>query len=275
MSSVVVESYGARVRVDAPGQVLDALITSIAPFASPAEREEPDATLDAVPLPDGTWIVRSDSIHLDDHEAAGERHLRAVLIDRLHSLFAEHARGVLFVHAGAFRIGSVVVVAPGRSRAGKSSLVAEALRRGAEYFSDDFAVIDPDGLVHPYPRLLGLRVPSGARRHVAAREFGADVAAEPAPVDIVLSTTFVSPGTVWSPVVISGSRATLPIVANTVRVRLDPSSVAHMAAAVARRATTLVGERGEAADLLDTLRPVDFVDRVGAGPAVVPSAGPQ
>lgn len=253
MTSVVLESYEACVRLSAPAAAVEAVIEEIAPFAAPVARQTADASLDAVDADGNTWIVRSDSIHVDDHDALGPHHLIAVLVDRLHDLFSEHAKGVHFVHAGAFRLGQSMVIVPGRSGAGKSSLVAEALRQGAVYYSDDFAVIDPDGMVHPYLRRLGLRLPNGGRSHLSAGALGAESAIEPAPVDVVLSTRFVSADTVWSPVPVTGSRATLPIIDNTVRARLDPPGVAHMAAAVARRATTLAGDRGEASELLAAL----------------------
>jgi hypothetical protein len=254
MTAVVLECYGARVRLSAPSAAVESVLEEIAPFATPAAQRTADVSLDAVAAAGDTWVVRSDSVHVDDHDAFGPRHLVAVLVDRLHALFSEYARGVHFVHAGAFRLGQSLVIVPGRSGAGKSSLVAEALRHGAVYYSDDFAVIDPDGMVHPYPRRLGLRRPSGARNHLSASALGAEVATEPAGVDLVLSTSFVSAGTVWSPEPVTGSRAALPIIDNTVRARLDPPGVAHMAAAVARRATTLVGDRGEAHELIAALR---------------------
>lgn len=253
MPTLVLECYGGRIRVSAPTGVLDELVIAVSRYAAPARSSGFDSKLDAQPGVDGTWTVRSDSTNIADELAAGPNHLIAVLVDQLHTLFSEHASGVLFVHAGAFRIGSSVIVVPGRSGSGKSSLVAEALRQGAVYYSDDFAVIDPDGMVHPYPRRLGLRLPSGARHHVTPDQLGAETADGPAAIDFVLSTSFASADAIWAPTVVTGSRATLPIIDNTVRARLDPSGVAHMAATLARRAITLAGDRGEATNLISAL----------------------
>ena len=59
-------------------------------------------------------IIRPEAVRLlEDHQAHNESHLVHVLVDRLHSLFSEHATDVLFVHAGAFRLGtSLVIVLP-------------------------------------------------------------------------------------------------------------------------------------------------------------------
>ena len=69
------------------------------------------------------------------------------------------------VHAGAVLWGERALLLPGVTHAGKSSLVAELLRRGATYFSDEYALIDSEGRVHPYPRplLLGMAPRSSFR----------------------------------------------------------------------------------------------------------------
>lgn len=61
------------------------------------------------------------------------------------------------VHAGAVRIGGYAVLLPGSTNTGKSALVAELLRLGAEYLSDEYALIDAKGQVHSYPRPRLLR----------------------------------------------------------------------------------------------------------------------
>lgn len=73
---------------------------------------------------------------------------------------ATHSPGYLFVHAGAVRYQGRVLVIPGVSRAGKSTLVEALARRGACYYSDEFAVFHPDGKVSPYPRKLCLKANS-------------------------------------------------------------------------------------------------------------------
>jgi hypothetical protein len=74
------------------------------------------------------------------------------------------------VHAGAVVLGERALLMPGATHAGKSSLVAELLRRGATYFSDEYALIDSEGRVHPYPRPLLLRNGSPEQYPVLPRE---------------------------------------------------------------------------------------------------------
>jgi len=65
---------------------------------------------------------------------------------------ALHAPSKLFVHAAAVAWQGSVIVVPGRTCTGKSTLAAALVRAGAAYYSDEFAVIDEAGLVHPFAR---------------------------------------------------------------------------------------------------------------------------
>ena len=58
----------------------------------------------------------------------------------------------LFVHAGVVGWRGKAIVIPGRSFSGKTTLVAALVKAGATYYSDEYAVFDANGLVHPYPR---------------------------------------------------------------------------------------------------------------------------
>lgn len=63
------------------------------------------------------------------------------------------------IHAGAVALGDRALLVPGMSRAGKSTLVAALIANGATYLSDEYALLDAEGRIHPYARPLLLRVP--------------------------------------------------------------------------------------------------------------------
>ena len=69
----------------------------------------------------------------------------------------------LFVHAGVVGWHGRAIVIPGRSFSGKTTLVAAFVKAGATYYSDEYAVLDSEGIVHPYPRRLSIRQESGQR----------------------------------------------------------------------------------------------------------------
>jgi hypothetical protein len=83
----------------------------------------------------------------------------------LHRSVAERARRWCFVHAGVVGWRGRVIVIPGRSHSGKTTLVAEWLRAGALYYSDEYAVFDAMGRVHAYAKPLSLRQNGAATRY--------------------------------------------------------------------------------------------------------------
>src|SRR5215467_11335845 len=83
------------------------------------------------------------------------------LRSHLRHLVAEHATDRIFVHAAVVAWDGKVIVLPGRSRSGKSTLARELIRAGAVYFSDEYAAFDDDGMVHPFAQPLMLRSGNG------------------------------------------------------------------------------------------------------------------
>ncbi len=75
----------------------------------------------------------------------------------LRLVISEFAEKRVFIHAGVVGWRNRALVFPGRSHQGKSTLIRELIRLGAVYYSDEFAVLDEKGRVHPYPKLLSIR----------------------------------------------------------------------------------------------------------------------
>ena len=79
------------------------------------------------------------------------------LLANLELWVAEHAQGAVFIHAGCAVANGLGIVIPGYTWFGKTSLVSALVKAGADYYSDEYAVLDHRGLVHPYPRALRVR----------------------------------------------------------------------------------------------------------------------
>ncbi|HXP84484.1 MAG TPA: hypothetical protein VN841_07180 [Bryobacteraceae bacterium] len=104
----------------------------------------------------------------------------------------QHAAGFAFVHAGAVGVGGAAALLIASSGHGKSTLVKELAGGawGADYYSDEYAAIDPEGRLHPYPRSLLLREGRPAQHPVTPQELGARVAAGPAEIRLVLQVPY-------------------------------------------------------------------------------------
>jgi hypothetical protein len=100
---------------------------------------------------------------------------------------------VYLLHAAVLAGDSRAWLISGPSGSGKSSLGQALLTRGYELMSDDLAPLSlADGLVHPFPRRLGLVLDSdrpapegaillGGKAYVTADQIGVRVATEPLP----------------------------------------------------------------------------------------------
>jgi hypothetical protein len=164
---------------------------------------------------------------------------------------AEYAPRRIFVHAGVVGWQEKAILIPGASFSGKSTIVAELLRAGATYYSDEYAVIDARGRVHPYARELRLRATglSGVKRMRAA-DFEAETGSRPLPVALVISTRF-KEGTRFRPRELTRGQAVLELLANTVSARSQPEmGLAYLTSAL-EPATALKGARGEAGEIVE------------------------
>jgi hypothetical protein len=156
---------------------------------------------------------------------------------------AESAPGEIFIHAGAVGWRSGVIILPGRSFTGKTSLVVELLRRGATYYSDEYAVFDSFGRVHPYARPLRIR--SGNRfRTCTARDLGAAVASEPVGACLIVFTKY-TPQAAWRARPITPGNALLRLMANAVPVRRRPSETMLSLGSAVLRSRSFCASRGD------------------------------
>jgi hypothetical protein len=158
-----------------------------------------------------------------------------------------------FVHAGAIAHRGRAIVFPGHSFSGKTTLTAALVRAGAEYCSDEFAVLGPDGLVYPYPKPLSLREdPANGQVETRVEELGGTATAEPLPLGLLVITSY-RPGAKWRPKPLSPGTAALAMLSNTVTARTRPEVAMQTIKRALEGAVAVESERGEAAELAKEL----------------------
>jgi len=177
---------------------------------------------------------------------------------------ANHAPDRVFMHAGVVEWQGHALVLPGTSFAGKTTLVAELVRAGASYCSDEYAVLDERGLVHPYPRELQMRQPGCLDQYsVGVSELHGSVGTEPLAVKHVVFTKFVQSGR-WMPEPVSAGVAVLDMLRHSIPVQRTPARVMAMLAKTMETATAFRSDRGEASDAAGAL----LAAMTGGGPCV-------
>src|SRR5256714_4105627 len=132
----------------------------------------------------GDHVRLARSFEIEDVLEAFESHLQMYV--------AVEARRGLFVHAGAVGWRGRAVVLPGRSYSGKSTLVAELVRAGATYYSDEYAVLDARGRVHPFRRPLSMREEGGGKLRVSPDTLEGPTGVAPLPVGLVVVSEYKS-----------------------------------------------------------------------------------
>ena len=166
---------------------------------------------------------------------------------------ALHAEELIFVHAGAVVVHGRGVILPGASRAGKSTLVNALLEAGATYYSDEFALLDRSGRLHPYTLPLSLR----AGDHAPSRRIwpAATAPASPeaiVPVRLIVVTSYV-PDAPWVPRTLSPADALLALISHTVAAEGPPARTMPVLREAVLHARTLAGDRGAAGPVAESL----------------------
>lgn len=159
-------------------------------------------------------------------------------------LAAERASDSLFVHAGVVAWHDRAIVLPGASGSGKTTLVRAFLAAGATYLSDEFARLDREGCVHPYPRALSIRSTPNERVLISAVDLGARIGTTALPVGVILLTSYES-DTMWEPRRVSAAYALVKLMEHTVAARRDPEYSMAILKAVATQAIALESTRPE------------------------------
>ncbi|MBS2035686.1 hypothetical protein JST97_11915 [bacterium] len=172
--------------------------------------------------------------------------LRLRLQQQVQMRLTAEAREYLFVHAGVVVWKGAAVVFPGPSRAGKSSLVLELVRAGAQFWSDEFAVLDRQGLVHAYPRPLFQRLSKTRKQRWTPEQLGW-CPGPPVPLGVVLMTRYVA-GASWRPRQLSADE-TVEEIWKEVRYPSARADSRKWLSGVVEGAQRWKGARGEAAQV--------------------------
>ncbi|HEX8847096.1 MAG TPA: hypothetical protein VF791_20805 [Pyrinomonadaceae bacterium] len=166
---------------------------------------------------------------------------------------AERASRRLFVHAGVVGWRGQAVLIAGRSFSGKTTLVAEMVKAGATYYSDEFAILDGRGRVHPFPKTLSIREEgSYKQREHTVESLGGMAGTEPLLVRLVVCGEFKA-GANWRPRELSAGEGVLEMLSNTVAARRQPERALSTLQRVTESARVLKGVRGEAKDVAATI----------------------
>jgi hypothetical protein len=226
--SVAFETYGVRVALRAPDATLLARARELTPpHSRPCEPQSATHRFSltteigdgisvqydlrdgvpAQPVDPNSWIATA----VDLEFALG------LLESYWHGAIGLYAPEHTLIHAGVVAHQGRLIVLPAKGLTGKTTLVAALARQGATYYSDEFAVLDKEGLVHPYATPLFLRPEDWTdptARPVPAPE-------SPLPIGAIVATSYF-PGAEWRPRRLSQGEGVLALLSQAVPAQERP-----------------------------------------------------
>lgn len=155
----------------------------------------------------------------------------------------------VFVHAGAVAFKGQMILVPGRSFTGKTTLIRALVEAGGVFYSDEFAVLDPQGRVSPWAEPLSIRS-HGSRRPAephSPESLGIEVGRAVLPVSLVVLTSF-EKGRRFRPRKVTRAAGTLGLLEHTLPARRRPRASLRALMAAVSGARILKGTRGEAGE---------------------------
>jgi hypothetical protein len=249
-----VRAYGVRLglRASEPG-VLAPLLDRLPPGCEPSASPVADRLYSYIAGgASANGSLRRFHLLYIDHARVARDHgidrcLEALEVDARHTVAALSPQRV-FIHAGVVGWRGGAIVLPGASFSGKTTLVAELVRRGATYYSDEYAPIDRHGRVHPFAKPLSIRG-DGER---SAEYLGGSAGSRPLAVRAIVEAPFRA-GACWRARERSAAEGALTLLAQALPGRTDPGRTVSAVRAAAAGAVVLSGPRGEAAEMANRL----------------------
>ncbi len=252
-------SYGLRIgiRVSSP-EIMDRIEGVLPPHAKPARGPRVGCLYSLIVggTKVGSNIRRFNILYADAVRLARTKNtdqvLEALETD-LQLYVAERARRRVFVHAGVVGWRGRAIIIPGRTMSGKTTLVRALVRAGATYYSDEYAVLDERGRVHPYLKPMSMRENGDGRpMKILPEALGRTNGVRPLPVGLVVATSY-RPGVRWRPRRLLPGRAVMALLAHTVSARRKPERALTTLRQVVADAQVLKGARGEAEEIAEAL----------------------
>ena len=211
-----------------------------------------------------TWNPSGRDTLYKNGETVVSRTSRVVLLDRIgreiRLTVAEYAVDRVFIHSAAVGWKGKAILFPAHSFRGKSSLTAELVRRGADYYSDEYAILDDEGFVHPFPKKLSIPGEIDAYRQVdhPVEAFGGTAATDRARVGMILLTEY-KPNAKWSPKFLSPANGLMELIKHTLPIRRDPPFTLEVLRTVADTALIVKTKRGEVSEAADRI--IEFFEK--------------
>lgn len=256
------ESYGVKVQITSNDQEMINLGEAVARRSLLGNlRRIGGRSFDCVFQLNRTKSGRMQLLHNGEHLAGGRGRKKFLKFfdSVIRATIGEYSTEMVFLHAGVVGWKGRAIIMPADSFKGKTTLVSELVRHGATYYSDDFAVVDRKGLVHPFARPLSMRTEDFRPYELSVDDLGGIQGKVPIPPSMVLFTEYL-PNKRWAPKRIPAGQSILEMIPFTLSLRKRPELSMHVLRIIAERTLIMRSPRGRADKLAKIL--LEFVDKL-------------
>ena len=245
------ESHGVRVVVSASdGELLSRLTSWLPPGAERGSAVPDDPRFEI--LTDDVCGYRLKIADEPDMPCRDLDLAIGTLQRRVGGYVAAAASDRTSIHAGAVVHDGRAILVPGYSLSGKTTLVTELVRLGATFFSDEYAVLDESGLVHPFPQPMSVRIDGYGHIRRLDGDHGATGSETPAPVGLVVITSYRA-GVSWNPESLTSGAGAVALLAHAIAIDERPIAALAATRRAAENALVFEGPLGEVADVAPAL----------------------
>jgi hypothetical protein len=254
--AAVIQSYGVRVGLRSnQGELLQEMLTLLPPGATKISEEQSVSRIFSIRFMDEMYHLYTSGRRLITTKTREE--IAEWFEAKCRLYIAEHSPEKVFVHAGVVYWKEKLWVIPGRSFSGKTTLTRALIEDGGVYYSDEYAILDEEGLVYPFATPLGMRELGGtAQTKRDAQSLGASVGVSPRRIDRVLAVKYRAGRMKLEEV--GAGQGVLLLLANTVSARRAPQRALKVLKSAVQTAKIYKGTRSEAPETLNYLRLLSF-----------------
>jgi hypothetical protein len=243
------ESYGTRVLVrsndeDVLNDVIEIARSALLGNIKPCRQGPYPLIFDLIGSRELFDFVRNGELLTKGTSDFGSfRHLNALIRVSV----GEYSEDLTFIHAGAVGWRGKGILLPGLSFSGKSTLVYELVKLGAQYYSDDFGILDDAGLLHSFPRDISMRTREKYYEiyEVDPSAIGGTKSSEPIPIGLVFLTKHQARSR-WAPIMLSRGKGLFEVLPFILSIRQKPDLALQVLNSAATNAIFLTSLRGDA-----------------------------